>query len=217
MDAGKIFRPANSVIVIWNACRLVVFAESFSTVLPVDLTDCSDADLLSLVAQQDRAALGMLYDRHSGVLYATILRVMGDPSEAQDVLHDAFLQIYRKAAAYNPAEGRAVGWLLTVAKNLAIDRVRNASRRRELLAGPGRPEEAVVSGDAVVQKQDEAQHLAQAVAVLPAPQREALELAYFGGYTQEEIAERLNQPLGTIKARIRRGLLKLRSVLDAPP
>lgn len=203
------------MIVFGEARRLIIYAESFSILLPVDLTEYSDADLLTLVGQQDRTALGMLYDRHSGVLYATILRVMGDPSEAQDVLHDAFLQIHRKAGAYDPTAGRPVGWLVTVAKNLAIDRVRNAKRRRELLAGPGRPEEPAVSGEAQVHKQDEAKHLVHAVAALPPPQRQALELAYFGGYTQEEISERLQEPLGTIKARIRRGLMKLRSVLEA--
>lgn len=171
--------------------------------------------MLGLVARQDRAALGMLYDRHASLLYSTILRVVGEPAEAQDILHDAFLQIQRKAAAYDPNGGRAIGWLLTVARNLAIDRVRMARRRREVLAEETTPGQGAVSGDAAVERHDEAQHLAQAVATLPAAQREALELAYFEGYTQEEISERLQEPLGTIKARIRRGLLKLRSAIDA--
>ena len=189
--------------------------ESFYVALPVDFTECSDADLLSLMAQRDQAALGTLYDRHSGVVYATILRVIGDPSEAQDVLHDAFLQIHRKAAAFDPAGGRPIGWLLTVAKNLALDRVRISKRRREILAGQWACADVGDAGGETVEHRDEAQHLAQVVATLPAPQREALELAYFGGYTQEEISEKLQQPLGTIKARIRRGLLKLRTALDA--
>lgn len=190
--------------------------ESFFLCLPVELTEHSDAVLLSLVAQQDGAALGVLYDRHSSLLYSIILRVMGDPSEAQDVLHDAFLQIQRKAAAYDSAGGRPVGWLLTVARNLAIDRVRNARRRRELLDGHALPGAEGNSGDSSVQRQDDARQLAEAVACLPTAQREALELAYFAGYTQEEISERLQEPLGTIKARLRRGLLKLRTALDFP-
>jgi RNA polymerase sigma-70 factor (ECF subfamily) len=184
--------------------------------LAVDFTEPSDADLLVRVARQDRDAFGVLYDRHAGLLYATILRVVGEPAEAQDVLHDAFLQIQRKAAAYDQAGGRAVGWLLTVARNLAIDRVRNARRRQTLLDGQ-RQDAAFGSTEAgLVERQDEARHLVAAVGALPAAQREALELAYFGGYTQEEISEKLEEPLGTIKARIRRGLLKLRTALDAP-
>lgn len=182
----------------------------------VELTECSDAELLSLVAQQDRTALGVLYDRHSSLLYSMILRVAGDPAEAQDLLHDAFLQIQRKAAAYDAAGGRPVGWLVTVARNLAIDRVRTARRRRELVEEHARPGTEAHSGDAAVQRQDEARHLVEAVAGLPSAQREALELAYFAGFTQEEISEKLQEPLGTIKARIRRGLLKLRTALDFP-
>lgn len=182
----------------------------------VELTECSDAELLSLVAQQDRTALGVLYDRHSSLLYSMILRVAGDPAEAQDLLHDAFLQIQRKAAAYDAAGGRPVGWLVTVARNLAIDRVRTARRRRELVEEHARPGTEANSGDAAVQRQDEARHLVEAVAGLPSAQREALELAYFAGFTQEEISEKLQEPLGTIKARIRRGLLKLRTALDFP-
>jgi RNA polymerase sigma-70 factor (ECF subfamily) len=184
--------------------------------LAVDFTEPSDADLLGRVARQDRDALGILYDRHAAVLYATILRVVGQPAEAQDVLHDAFLQIQRKAAAYDQAGGRALGWLLTMARNLAIDRVRNARRRRELLDGQRDAADVGNSGGALAERQDEARHLVAAVGALPAAQREALELAYFGGYTQEEISEKLEAPLGTIKARIRRGLLKLRTALDAP-
>ena len=190
--------------------------ESFSPCLRVELTESSDEELLSLVAQQDRAAFGVVYDRHCSLLYSIILRVVGDPSEAQDVLHDAFLQIQRKAASYDADGGRPVGWLLTVARNLAIDRVRTARRRRELLEDHARPRSEENSGDSAVQRQDEARHLAEAVAGLPSAQREALELAYFAGYTQEEISEKLQEPLGTIKARIRRGLLKLRTALDFP-
>ncbi|MFN0130364.1 MAG: sigma-70 family RNA polymerase sigma factor [Verrucomicrobiales bacterium] len=183
--------------------------------LPVELKECSDADLLRLVAERDSAAMGALYDRHSRMLYATILRIAGEPAEAQDILHDAFVQIGRKAGGYDPAGGRPVGWLVTLARNLALDRVRVAKRRRELLETALEPDPRVVSGDAVVDQKDEAHYWANAVANLPSPQREALELAFFAGYTQEEISERLQQPLGTIKARIRRGLLKLRDSIEA--
>jgi RNA polymerase sigma-70 factor (ECF subfamily) len=198
-------------------CNSLAPAESIVDPLPVDFTDQSDAELMSRVAHQDRAALGVLYDRHSGLLYTTILRIIGEPAEAQDVLHDTFLQMSRKASSYNPEGGRPVGWLITMARNLALDRVRMTKRRREILTESVLPLQEEVSGDEVVGQQDEARYLAGAVASLPPPQREALELAYFGGYTQEEISERLQQPIGTIKARIRRGLLKLRSALDGAP
>lgn len=173
--------------------------------------------MLRLVAERDSSAMGELYDRHGGLLYATILRIAGEPAEAQDILHDAFVQIGRKSGGYDPAGGRPVGWLVTLVRNLALDRVRVAKRRRELLATALEPEPQVVSGDAVVDRKDDAHYWANAVAGLPAPQREALELAFFAGYTQEEISERLQQPLGTIKARIRRGLLKLRDSIEAAP
>jgi len=177
-----------------------------------------DAQLLQRVAQRDRHALAELYDRFSGPLYGAALQIVRDPTEAQDVVHDTFVSLWEKAATFETTRGSAFAWAVTLTRNRAIDRVRMRRRRAELLeaaapgdfgydeSGPGN------SGDAAA-RGEEARAVRAAVAGLPAEQRRALELAFFGGLTQEEIARQLAAPLGTVKARIRRGLLKLRDTL----
>jgi RNA polymerase sigma-70 factor (ECF subfamily) len=176
-----------------------------------------DAALVQRIAQGDKQAFAELYDRFSGPLYSAALRVLRDPTEAQDVVHDAFVTLWEKAGTFEVARGSAFSWAVTLVRNRAIDRVRMRRRRAELLAESapadlGYDEAAIVGGDSVALG-DEARVVRAAVATLPAEQQRALELAFFGGLTQEEIAKKLSQPLGTVKARIRRGLLKLRDSL----
>lgn len=181
--------------------------------------DAIDAALLKRMAAGEKAALAELYDRFSGPLYGIALRIVHEPAEAQDLVHDVFIALWDKAASFDHQRGTAFAWAVTSVRNRAIDRVRMRRRRAELLAqsAPGDLglDEASAPPSAVdaAASGDDAQAVRAAVATLPVDQKRALELAYFGGLTQEEIAKKLREPLGTIKARIRRGLLKLRDSL----
>jgi RNA polymerase sigma-70 factor (ECF subfamily) len=185
---------------------------------PPDDREAADARLVQRIARGDKPAFAELYDRFSRPLYATALRIGRDATEAQDIVHDAFVTIWEKAAAFETARGTAFSWAVTLVRNRAIDRVRMRRRRSDLLAasvpadlGYGEPA-AGAAGDSAA-RSDDARAVRAAVATLPAEQQRALELAFFGGLTQEEIAQKLAEPLGTVKARIRRGLLKLRDSL----
>jgi RNA polymerase sigma-70 factor, ECF subfamily len=186
---------------------------------PPDDRQRVDASLMQRIATGDKQAFAELYDRFSGPLYGAALHILHDPTEAQDVVHDAFVTLWSKASAFNPARGSAFSWVVTLVRNRAIDRVRMRRRRAELLAESTPSDLGYVEGathasggDSAAQG-DEAQAVRAAVATLPLEQKRALELAFFGGLTQEEIARKLSEPLGTVKARIRRGLLKLRDSL----
>lgn len=178
-----------------------------------------DARLLRRMAQGDKTALAELYDRFSRPLYATALRIINDPSEAQDLVHDAFIALWEKATVFEANRGTAFSWAVTLVRNRAIDRVRSRRRRADLLAestpsdlGYREDNAGPVADDRAV-LDDQAQAVRSAVATLPPEQRRALELAFFGGLTQQEIAAKLSEPLGTVKARIRRALLKLRDTV----
>ncbi len=186
---------------------------------PPDKRQLEDARLLGRVAQGDKTAFAQLYDRLSRPLYATALRVVRDATEAQDIVHDTFVSVWEKADSFKASRGTVFAWALTLVRNRAIDRVRLRHRRAQLLtasvpsdfgydennSGPAANEAATLG--------DEATAVRAAVSTLPADQKRALELAFFSGLTQRQIAEKLSEPLGTVKARIRRGLLKLRDSL----
>lgn len=178
----------------------------------------ADAQLVRRMAAGDKAALAELYDRFSRPLYATALRIVTDPTDAQDLMHDAFIALWEKAATFDAQRGSAFAWAVTLIRNRAIDRVRSRRRRGELLAASvpsdlGYDENSGVSADANATLVDQASAVRAAVATLPSDQKRAVELAFFSGLTQLEIAQKLSEPLGTVKARIRRGLLKLRDAL----
>lgn len=176
-----------------------------------------DAELLRRVAMRDRVAFAQLYDRLSGVLYSTAIRILNDTKEAEDVLQEVFLQIWEKAGSYDPSLGRPFSWALTLTRNRSIDRLRSLRRRYEFIAEA--TETAVTShlnrqDDAgEIYDRDQSQMIRRALEGLPLEQRQAVEMAFLGGLTQTEISEQLGQPLGTIKARIRRGVMKLREVV----
>ncbi len=178
-----------------------------------------DAQLMQRIARGDRTAFTELYDRFSGPLYGAALRILRDPAEAQDVVHDAFVTLWEKASTYETSRGNAFSWAVTLVRNRAIDRVRMRRRRAELLAASAPTDlgyadaATAASGSDSAQLGDEARAVRAAVATLPVDQQRAVELAFFGGLTQEEIARKLSEPLGTVKARIRRGLMKLRDSL----
>lgn len=190
---------------------------------PSDDRDSVDAALLARVANGDRAALGELYDRFSRPLYSMALRIVPDAADAQDIVHDAFVAVWDKAATFDSHRGTAFSWLVTLVRNRAIDKVRSRRRRNELLSASapadlGYGESATHrSADDHADWGDEARAVRAAMANLPSEQQKALELAFFGGLTQEEIARSLGEPLGTVKARIRRALLKLRDTIGTRP
>ncbi|MBC7367798.1 MAG: sigma-70 family RNA polymerase sigma factor [Undibacterium sp.] len=186
---------------------------------PPDGRHVVDARLLTLVASGDRAAFAQLYDRFSRPLYATAHRILNDATEAQDIVHDAFVAVWEKASTFETTRGTAFSWAVTLTRNRAIDRLRSRRRRAELLDSSAPSDLGLdenssgPSADVSAATSDQATAVRAAVATLPIDQQRALELAFFSGLTQEEIAARLRTPLGTIKARMRRGLLKLRDQL----
>ena len=187
---------------------------------PVDDTDVA---ILARVAGGQLEALERLYDRYRSMAYAIALRITADPGTAEDVVQDAFLGVWRNAARYADARGSVRTWLLSIVHHRAIDSIRRRRPTSELPEGEGATPAAMTLPDVwpeVAGNLDRAA-IAAALGVLPVPQREAIELAYFGGLTQQEIAARTGSPLGTVKSRVRLGLLALRAALieagQAPP
>lgn len=176
-----------------------------------------EAQLLRRLAHGDDTALGELYDRLVRPLYSLALQILRDRSEAEDVVHDVFLILRDKAHTFDASRGSVLAWAFTFVRNRAIDRVRRRRRRSELLAEADPAELGYAEHTAAAPDPFHLPEIAAAVqlafAELPEDQRTALQLAYFSGLTQTEIAERLSAPLGTVKARIRRGLLRLRDLL----
>lgn len=185
---------------------------------PIETFDASDAELFSRIRTGDAEAFAAFYDRHAGLLFGVALKIMGHGHDAEDVLQDAAVLIWERAPTFDPALGQPVHWAVTLTRNKAIDRLRSRRRRGELadeVAQEPAVEPALESTAVrLTSLAEEAQSIHQAMATLPPDQRQAIELAFFQGMTQQDIATRLDQPLGTIKARIRRGMLALRSLLE---
>jgi RNA polymerase sigma-70 factor (ECF subfamily) len=176
----------------------------------------SDEDLLRAVARGDESALAALYDRYRLILFGLILRILHDRQEAEDCLQEAFVQVWRRSGDFDEARGRGFTWLVTIARSRALDRLRaSGSRARiaEEAAASGRDEVSDAATDAI--QSEQATTVRKALAELPEEQRHALLLAYFEGLTQTEIAAKLKAPLGTVKTRMRAGLMKLRELLGS--
>jgi RNA polymerase sigma-70 factor, ECF subfamily len=180
--------------------------------MPTDLAYLSDEALVALCARGDQAALAELYDRYGRVPYGLALRILRDEALAEDAVQEAFLAVWRSAARFVPERGKASTWILTLAHRRSVDLVRRSERRR---AEPLEEAEELVSGstEEVAWLHLERDRIQAALRQLPDQQREALELAYYGGFTQSELAERLGQPLGTIKSRMFAGLARMRDLL----
>jgi RNA polymerase sigma-70 factor (ECF subfamily) len=171
--------------------------------------------LLQQVATGDTAALAALYDRYSSLAFGLAVRILRDPQTAEEVVQDAFLSVWRRAASYRPERGEVRAWLLSVVHNRAIDRIRGRQARGtevDLADAPELADRADVWNEAWSGLEREA--IVAAMNDLPDDQRRAIELAFFGGLTHVEVAEKVGEPLGTVKGRIRLGLLKLRTVLQ---
>ncbi len=179
----------------------------------------ANSELMRRMAGGDRDALAELYDSLSRPLYSTARHILKDECEAQDVVHDVFLTLWKNASSFDSSRGAAFSWAVTLTRNRSIDRLRTRANRARLL-GNSVPDDLgydsgaeMLGAEARVDLGDRAVAVRSALAELPREQQLALELAFFSGLTQREIAEKLSEPIGTIKARIRRGLLKLRDAL----
>jgi RNA polymerase sigma-70 factor, ECF subfamily len=174
----------------------------------------TDADLLQAIVQRDEAALASLYDRYRVILFGLLVRILGSREEAEDILQEVFIQVWRRAADFNEERGKVFTWLVTLARSRAIDRLRQLSARERLATATAQEAPAEASDAAQdAYRSEQKEIVAGALAQLPEDQRQALLLAYFEGLTQTEIATRLNTPLGTVKTRMRSGMIKLRQVL----
>jgi RNA polymerase sigma factor (sigma-70 family) len=179
------------------------------------LAHLSDEALVLLAARSEQSALAELYDRYGRPAYGLALRVLRDEKLAEDAVQEGFLAVWRTAARFVPERGKASTWILTLVHRRAVDAVRREQRRRaDTLDRAPEPCGGSVDEDAWLRLQRE--RVQDALRKLPDSQREALELAYYGGFSQSELAERLGQPLGTIKSRMFAGLARMRELLGDP-
>jgi RNA polymerase sigma-70 factor (ECF subfamily) len=168
-----------------------------------------DSDLINSVAHGDEAALGELYDRYAGLVYSVALRVLRDTAAAEEILQDIFFQLWQKASQFDASRGAMASWLVVMARNRSISRLRRKSSIEEtnvediVVAKPYRIENSLMQSEMLAKVRG-------AMDGLPAAQRNAVELAYFEGLTHSEIAERTGEPLGTIKTRLRSAVETLR-------
>lgn len=178
-----------------------------------------DEALLARVAAGDARALETLYDRYSGVVYGTALRILGAAELAEEVVQETFWRVWRRSGTFQPSRGQVSSWILGIAHNLAIDELRRQrARPNPVYDEEDRPvlrdlEDSRMDVASAALEEEQRRLISAALDQIPAEQREAIELAYFGGLSQSEIAARLHNPLGTIKTRIRLGLQKLREIL----
>jgi RNA polymerase sigma-70 factor (ECF subfamily) len=174
--------------------------------------------LLTRIAGAEQAALGQLYDESSALVYSLVLRVLGNEADAEEVTMDVYTQVWKSASVYDGSRGTVTAWLVTLARSRAIDRVRGRTSRAKKEAPLPEAFDAPDGAISPEQKTEEGMRrfrVMAALATLPAEQREVVELAFYSGLTHSELAERLNQPLGTVKTRIRAGMTKLREQLGA--
>lgn len=182
-----------------------------------ELTRFQDEELMALVLQRQEAALATLYDRYIRLVYTVALRITGDRETAEEVVQDVFQTIWQAAASFQPNSGAFAPWLLGITRHRAIDATRTKrarARARERPIEDLHPVGAEAQVDHEVDQRLLREAVREALAELPSSQRQAIELAYYGGLTRAEIATQLNEPLGTIKTRLRLGLLKLRDLLQ---
>lgn len=180
-----------------------------------------DLAVVEAMAAGDDRATGVLYDRHAPVMYGLALRLVTEPADAEEVVLEAFAQAWRDASRYMPSRGSVQGWLTMIVRSRALDAVRARTRRaRTVDSAADDVNDAPVAmsagspaPDQLVEDTERSSALGAALRTLPDPQRHAIELAFFEGLTHQEVAERLREPLGTIKTRIRLGMLKLRDML----
>jgi RNA polymerase sigma-70 factor (ECF subfamily) len=195
--------------------------ESFAAPNVLHASDPTDVRLLQRIAARDTAALAELYDRHSRLLFGLIMHIVRDRGEAEDLLQEAFVRVWTRAATYDALVGGPLPWLVRVARNGAIDRAR-ARRVRAAIDAPAidvaAAEAVTATGiqtpEAAVLIAERRRTLTDALDGLPADQRQLVEAAFFEGHTHSELAHRFNLPLGTVKTRIRAGMIAMRKRLE---
>jgi len=178
--------------------------------IPTSMPRASSSALISLIAQGDHEALGEFYDRYASMANGLALRILRNASDAEEVVQEVFVQAWRQAERYDAARGTPEAWISTLARTRALDKLRRRTSRRE------EPPEAA-PGTTATPPNVEVLAVRKALVGLSAPQRTVLELAYYDGLTQSEIAARLGEPLGTIKTRIRTAMIRLREALAPLP
>lgn len=190
-----------------------------SRVRPSPMSSSQTIQLLPAVSDGDVAAFEQLYDRHAPILYALLLRMLASPEDAQEVLQEAFVKAWNDASRYDPSRGSELAWLISITRSRGIDRIRSRKVRGEREKDAARDNSirsAAVDGMAAVESVvagEEQRAVRAALAEIPEAQRQALELAYFDGLSQSEIAGKLGVPLGTIKTRMQLGMRKMRERL----
>ena len=203
----------------WSVDISVSERSQQDTARSADYDTVTDGHLVAALEQRGAKALEALYDRYGDYVYSVCMRMVGDVQLAEDLTQDVFLRLWRRPDLYDAGRGRFVTWLLSVARNRGIDERRSRGRRFRYETPPSLAAEEMLAGartadedDAAILS-DERLVIQRALASLPAEQRLVIQLSYFGGFTQQEIAKGLQQPLGTVKTRIRLGLQKLRVIL----
>src|SRR5712691_12177810 len=207
--------------VLGRAVGVVVLKPRSVMASQKDRPAIADCALVERMAERDERALGELYDRHGGPVYSLALAIVGERADAEEVVADSFGQAWRTAEQFDPARGSVTAWLATITRTRALDLVRARGRRARALTraalgnseGLATPIAAGEAPDRGVERQEARRQVARSLAELSEPQRRVIELAYFGGLTQAEIAAELKEPLGTVKTRIRAGMEKLRGSL----
>jgi len=191
-------------------------------ILPMGKQPSEDTILMKRIARGEKEALGTLYDRYGRLAYSVAVHFVRDPSVAEEIVQDVFVTIWTKAGVYDPAKAGVSTWMLRITRNRAIDQLRKLKSRKDVAVGS--TVDVIQSTNALAVNGEDPESMAfrewdrervvEAVDSLPEHQREALMLAYFRDLTHREIAEQLNEPLGTVKSRIRMGLQKLRKILE---
>ena len=202
--------PVRNLVVRYNAAALKSAGATTQSPESIRL----DVTLVERLAARDASALGELYDRHGQLLYGLILRILRDRGEAEEVLQEVFVLVWNRVATYDVALGSPAAWLVRIARNRAIDRLRaNAVRSRVVESLPFEIQ-STENPEAMASVSEWQRAVMRALDAIPREQRNLIEDAYYLGFTQSELAERHNLPLGTVKTRIRTGLLSLREQLS---
>lgn len=220
MGGQLLLTPVNSAIIQYrHSATEQRVSYSMPSQPPEDtgLRGLTDELLIDLIVQREEAALGELYDRYASLVYAIALRITGDRQTAEEVMQDVFQNIWQTAGGFRRQAGAVAGWIIGISRHRAIDALRSKRERgrsRELTGIEATPHPSTSSDiEHDVEQRILREAVRAALADLPSTQRQAIEMAYYGGLTQAEIAERLGEPLGTIKTRLRLGLTKLRELL----
>jgi len=186
----------------------------------VAVAETSDETLMKFLTQDKPEALQDLYSRYSGLLRSVILRVIHNPAEAEDVLQEVYLEVWKRAESYSPDKGKPLGWLITLARRRAIDRIRHltayrgATERYEVECKHLQASHEHLADEHPASREDLRTFLISLLERLPENQREVVEKAYFDGWSQRQIASTMNIPLGTVKTRIELGLRKLSNAMS---